>query len=113
MSRPFTVAALSAAALLALAGCGPSGPHGTVTDKEYEAAHTSRQTVPATKHVCTWTAKRSGTTTTRKRSCRDIAAGTRTVTHTRPECWELELDTGDEVCVSHHTWLTTDVGDKY
>ena len=102
-----------ATCVLTLVSCGSSTPQGTGPGKEHEAAHTTWSTVPTKKRVCTWTTRRVGKKTSRVQSCSTVSAGTRQVAHTTPECWELELDTGDEVCVSAHTWRTTAVGDKY
>jgi hypothetical protein len=106
-------AAIVALAGLLLAGCGgPAQPHGTVVDKDHERAVTHWRTVPKTKRVCT-TSRRAGTKARPQRMCSQVAVGTRRVSETTPECWELELDTGDEVCVSARTWRRTDVGDPY
>ncbi|MFJ8153895.1 hypothetical protein [Streptomyces sp. NPDC094468] len=111
--RHRALAALASAALLALSGCGAGSAHGTVAGKHHEPSHTTWSTVPRTKQVCTTTTRRTGGKTSRSRSCHSVSAGTRHVSHTTPECWELLLDTGADVCVSRHTWLTTSVGDKY
>jgi hypothetical protein len=107
------LAPVGAVALLALAACGATGPHGTVTGKEHEPSHTTWRTVPKTKRVCAKTTRRTSKGTSTSRSCRDVPDGTRRVADVKPECWELELDTGNEVCVSEHTWRTTRVGDHY
>ncbi|HET6636787.1 MAG TPA: hypothetical protein VFH77_17350 [Streptomyces sp.] len=114
--RRFSRARILAAAVTAgllLAGCGASGPHGTVTGKEHDPAQTHWRTVAKTKRVCTTTSRRTGKTTSRSRSCRTVPDGTRRVADHSPECWELELDTGDEVCVSEDTWRATAIGDQY
>lgn len=107
------LAGVAAAGLLLISGCGPAQPHGTVTGKEHEAAHTTWHTVPKTKRVCTRSSRRVGKSTSTSRSCRTVPDGTRRVADVKPECWELDLSTGDEVCVSEHTWRTTRVGDHY
>ncbi|GHA01050.1 hypothetical protein ACFOOM_12435 [Streptomyces echinoruber] len=107
------LAAVAAAGLLLLAGCGSSQPHGTVTGKDYEAARTTWHTVTTTKRVCTTSSRRVGKSTSTVRSCRTVPTGIRRVAGYRPACWQLELSTGDEVCVSEHTWRTTHVGDHY
>ncbi|MET9158250.1 hypothetical protein ABZX56_11020 [Streptomyces parvulus] len=100
----------AAAALALLAGCGAgAGPSGTVTEKEHEDARTTWRTEPKTKQECT--SRRTSTGTTR--SCRTVPDGTRRVRDVKPECWELELDTGDEVCVDEDLWNRTAVGDEY
>jgi hypothetical protein len=105
-------AALTAAALT-LTACGTNPDvHGTVTAKEHDAAHTSWRTEAKTKRVCTTSTRRTGKTTSTSRSCRSVPDGTRRVSHHEPECWELKLDSGDEVCVSAEKWTATAVGDR-
>jgi hypothetical protein len=103
-----TLAALTTTVALALVGCGATEVHGTVTSKEHDQARTEWKTEPKTKRVCT-TSRRSGKTT---QSCKTVADGTQRVAHYKPECWELELDTGQEVCVSEDTWHATAIGDR-
>lgn len=111
--RPAALAAALVTALL-LAGCGGSDPvHGKVTEKEYDRARTTWSTETKTKRVCTTSRRRSGKRTTTSRTCHNVSTGTKRVAHRHPECWELDLDTGRDICVSEHTWRTTDVGDHY
>ncbi|MFJ6730051.1 hypothetical protein ACIQPQ_34645 [Streptomyces sp. NPDC091281] len=106
-ARAITAALIAGAGLLA-AGCTETGgPHGTVTGKEHELARTTWRTVPKTKRVCTKTRNRPATL------CSTVADGTRRTLVTKPECWELDLDTGAEVCVSEDTWRDTTIGDRY
>ncbi|MGW6292440.1 hypothetical protein [Streptomyces sp. NPDC055058] len=108
------LAAVAAAAGLVLAGCGAgAGPHGTVTGKEYEPAKTTWRTEMKFKQQCTSRTRRAGTTTSTYQDCRTVPDGTRRVADYRPECWELDLDSGDDVCVSEDVWRRTAVGDEY
>lgn len=111
-ARSLAAAAAATCALL-LASCTSDAPHGTVTEKEYEARQTIWRTVPKTKQVCSTSTRRTSSGTSTSRSCRSVPDGTRRVADVTPECWELELDSGDEVCVSEDTWRATDVGDFY
>lgn len=90
--RPF-LAAL--AAVLLLAACGGGHAHATVTGKEYKPPTVTWHSVPTTRQVCT------------------KATGHRRTAVHRPGCWQLELDTGAEVCVSARTWRRTHLGDHY
>ncbi|MEU3899784.1 hypothetical protein [Streptomyces sp. NPDC045251] len=106
------VAAVAAVALLA--GCGgPAGPQGTVTGKEHDDARTTWRTEPKTKQQCTTRTRRVGKSTTTYRDCRTVPDGTRRVHDFHPECWELHLDSGEEVCVSEDVWNATAIGDEY
>lgn len=106
------VAAVAAVALLT--GCGgATGPEGTVTGKEHEPQRTMSRTEPKTKQQCTTTTRRTSTGPTTSRSCHTVPDGTRLVTDVHPECWELELDTGDEVCTDPDEWQRTRIGDEY
>ncbi|MFJ2004745.1 hypothetical protein [Streptomyces chartreusis] len=107
-ARPLAAAA-AATGFLLLASCGVTEPHGTVTEKEHEPEHRTWRTEPKTKQECTTRKTSNGTST----SCRTVPDGTRRVLDVKPECWELELDSGDEVCVSEDTWRATSVGDFY
>lgn len=98
--RP-VLAALAAVLLLAACGTGPA--HATVTGKEYKPPIITWHTVPITRRVCA----------TKRRSCRTVTTGHRRTAVHRPACWQLELDTGAEVCVSARTWRRTHLGDHY
>lgn len=106
-------AALTVAALLLTACSGDgSATHGRVTSKDHEPAHTAWRTQKKTRQSCTTTTKRSGSKTRTVRKCRSVPASSRRVAHRTAECWELHLDTGDELCVSATKWLKTRVGDR-
>ncbi|GAA2107760.1 hypothetical protein [Streptomyces synnematoformans] len=111
-ARTAAASAAAIAALALLAACG-SDLHGTVTEKEYEPAKTSWKTVPETRQECTTSTKRSGKTSRRVRSCKDIQVGTKKVRHTAPACWEIELDHDRDVCVSKQKFEATSVGDEW
>ncbi|MFD4258188.1 hypothetical protein ACFWR9_11295 [Streptomyces sp. NPDC058534] len=112
-SRVLTAVVAVVTAVALLAGCGGQGPQGTVTGKEHEDARTTWRTEPKTRQECTTKTRRIGKSTTTYRDCRTVPDGTRSVMDVKPECWELELDTGDEVCVSEDVWNATAVGDEY
>jgi hypothetical protein len=114
MSRPLAAlgAVLTAVALSLTACGGDTAPHGKVTGKEHDAAVTVWRTETKTRQVCTTSSRKVGKTTKTSRSCRSAPNGTRRVPHTTPECWELELDSGDEVCVTAAKWHATDIGDR-
>lgn len=113
-SRAVTAVVAALAAVALLAGCGGStGPQGTVTGKEHDDARTTWRTEPKTKQECTTKTRRVGKSTTTYRDCRAVPDGTRRVYDFHPECWELELDSGDEVCVSEDVWNATAIGDEY
>jgi hypothetical protein len=101
-----------AALTLATACSGSSTPHGTVTGKEHDPARTTWSTETKYRQSCTTSTSRVGKKTSTRRSCRSVPNGTRRVAHRTAECWELELDTGDEVCVSAAKWLKARVGDR-
>lgn len=112
--RAFRAAVAAVTAVLLLAGCGASaGPSGTVTGKEHDPAKTTWRTELKTKQQCTTRTRRVGKTTSTYQDCRTVPDGTRRVADYRPECWELELDSGDEVCVSEDLWNATAIGDEY
>lgn len=98
-------------ALLAAAGCSDS-VHGKVVEKEHEPARTEWRTEHKTRQKCTTTTRTTTTGTRTRRSCRQVPDGTHRVRYQRPECWELELDTGKEVCVARDVWRRTKVGDR-
>ncbi|WND34003.1 hypothetical protein RI578_06705 [Streptomyces sp. BB1-1-1] len=113
-SRAVTAVIAVLAAVALLAGCGGlAGPQGTVTGKEHDDARTTWRTEPKTRQDCTLKTRRIGKSTTTYRDCRTVPDGTRRVHEVHPECWELELDTGDEVCVSEDVWNATAIGDEY
>jgi hypothetical protein len=111
--RVVRAAVAAAATVVLLAGCGTPGPEGTVTGKEHDEARTTWRTEPKTRQQCTTKSRRVGKTTSTYEDCRTVTDGTRQVADHRPECWELELDSGDEVCVSADVWNTTAIGDEY
>ncbi|MFE6362927.1 hypothetical protein ACFVP3_23375 [Streptomyces sp. NPDC057806] len=113
-ARAATAVAAAVAAVALLAGCGSSAdPHGTVTGKEHEPSRTVWRTEPKTKQQCTTKTRRIGTTTSTYQDCRTVPDGTRQVADYKAECWELDLDSGEEVCVSKDLWHSTAIGDEY
>ncbi|MEV6014685.1 hypothetical protein [Streptomyces sp. NPDC051997] len=108
------LAALAAALTLTLAtACSGDGtPHGTVTGKEHNPARTTWSTETTYRKSCTTSTSRTGKKTSTHRSCRSIPNGTHRVAHRTAECWQLELDTGTEACVTAAKWLKTRVGDR-
>jgi hypothetical protein len=97
-------AALTVYALVTACSSATATPHGRVTAKDHEPSRTTWTTGTRYRHVCT--------TTSRTRSCRQVPNGTRRIIHRSPECWGLDLDTGDHVCVTAHKWLKVRVGDR-
>ncbi|MFI0262526.1 hypothetical protein ACH4OW_26195 [Streptomyces sp. NPDC017056] len=104
MKRTNALVTVLSAGVVALISCG-AAPHGTVTGKEYKATGNQWTTEPQTKRSCSGTGA--------KRSCRTVGDGSRRVQRPRPECWEIELDTGDEICVSRGQWDKARVGQKW
>jgi hypothetical protein len=98
------------AVLLTVTGCTTT-TH-TVVEKEHLPARAEWRTEHQTRQKCTTTTRRSTTGTRSDRSCRPVPDGTRQVRYQRPECWELELDSGQEVCVARDVWRRTKVGDR-
>lgn len=89
-----------------VAGCSDEPVNGTVADKEYKPAKTQTSKVPVYKDVCSYSRG--------KRTCRKVQSGTATKTWTQtPECFELELTSGWEGCVSREAWENLGVGDVY
>lgn len=104
MKRAIPVVVLG---LLALTACGEKpSVQGTVTEKEYEKAVWQFKQEPVHTDRCT--------TNRGQRTCSRHQTGTRQVhVLTRPECYELELDSGWEGCVSRKAYEALNVGDKY
>lgn len=92
---------------LTLTACGESEPVvGVVVEKEYESAVWDVQQQGVYTDIC------SGVGT--KRTCTKVRTGTRTVTVLKKaECYELELDTGWEGCVTRAAWKALNVEDTY
>ncbi|MFJ8640016.1 hypothetical protein [Streptomyces sp. NPDC093610] len=106
------MAALTAipVAVLLLAACGRDEVHGTITEKEHKAAHTTWSSKPVTKRQCT-TSRKDGRS---KKSCRTVKTGSKRVPHREPECWQIELnDDEHELCISKSRWNKVRVGDKW
>jgi hypothetical protein len=96
--------AMVAMALIAtVAGCDSAG--GRVVEKEYEPARTRVVSTPVYGTEC------AGTGT--KRKCVSKQIGTRDDRKFDPECWELDLSDGSEVCVSRQVWESVKVGDFF
>jgi hypothetical protein len=117
MRKSIVLIAAITAPLLAVVACGPSHDtppkdtivKGTVSKKEYEAAKTKSKKVTYMKRVCT---TRQG-----KKTCTNVKAGHRTVTETKPECYELtiKLDrTGKELEICNRAAFNAlTEGDRY
>lgn len=105
-------AALTVTALTT--GCShvPSTPHGTVTAKDHEPARTTWTTATRYRTSCATKTRRSGKKTRTSRSCRQIPNGRKRIYHRSPECWGLDLTTGDHLCVTASKWIKTRVGDQ-
>ena len=105
-------AALTVAALVTACSTATGTPHGRVTAKDHEPARTTWTTGTRYRHACTTSTRRSGKKTRTIRSCRNIPDGTRRIVHRSPECWGIDLDTGDHLCVTAHKWIKVRVGDR-
>lgn len=105
-------AALTVAALTTACSHVPSTPHGTVTAKDHEPSRTTWTIGTRYRRACTTTTRRTGKKTRTVRSCRNVPNGTRRIYHHSPECWGLDLASGEHLCVSAATWLKTRVGDQ-
>lgn len=106
-------AALTIAALVTACSSGHHTPHGRVIAKDHEAARTTWTTGTRYRQACTTSTRRVGKKTSRTRSCRQVPNGTRRIIHRSPECWGLDLDTGDHLCITAHKWIKVRVGDQY
>lgn len=98
---------VTVAAACALTACGKSEPVvGIIVEKEYEAAVWTQRNEPVYSNTCTG----SGS----KQSCTTRKTGSRIVTVlTKAECYEFELDTGWEGCVSRKAYDALIEGDEY
>lgn len=101
----------SAALGLSLAACGESEPVvGVVVEKEYEPAVWDHRQDPVYTQICGL--KKVGGVY--QQSCQRVRTGTRKVdVLIRAECYEFDLDTGWEGCVSRDAWNALDVEDTY
>lgn len=95
---------------LALTACSAGHTvHGRVTGKTYLPGHTVWTTQTRTRHVCTTTHGRKTT----KRTCSSLPVSMRRVPHHAAACWQLELDNGNELCVTAAKWHHTRIGDVF
>ena len=104
-------AALTTAALATACSHVPSTPHGTVAAKDHEPSRTTWTVGTRYRRVCSTTPRRSGKRTGTSRSCRNVPNGTRRIYHHSPECWGIDLASGEHLCVTAARWLKTRVGD--